>query len=117
MTMITLDTHIETEHHLLADMRKALAAMRAEIDGYTEALACGDPEDLAQNCPEVKKLAGLYMACMETENRLAKCRETKAGIAQNGVAFDLDAARASIGGTLDRLRAACSPGVVPGGDG
>ena len=112
MTMITLDEQIETETNLLNDARKTLQELRDDIEELRERIACQEDVNLAGNCPDIKRLTTLYNTCVETENRLGNCKERKAGIARNGVAYDLDAARTSIGGKLDNLRAAQCSGPV-----
>lgn len=109
MTMITLeemDEKIEQEKILLTDIRALIANLRAEIQDYQEYLAMrGDCEEV-KPCPDVKRIGALYHNCIDTENRLGECKARKLGIAQNGVAFNLDEAKAEIGRKLDRLRAA-----------
>ena len=101
MTVLTTDTALIHDLKLLDDARGALQTMRAEIQRFCERLTCD--EDTA-NAPDVRRLYTLFNTCTETEGRLAKARNEKAGIAQNGIAFDLDEARAEIGRKLDRLR-------------
>ncbi len=117
MTMITLDeldNKIEQDENLLADIRALIADLRAEIKDYKEYIAMRGSCEEVKGCPDVKALGTLYRNCIETENRLGDCKERKLGIAQNGVAFDLDAARASIGCKLDNLRACCGAEPVLG---
>lgn len=114
MTMITLDDQIAQEVKLLSDTRDALSKLREDIEELREKLACGDSSDATTANTEIKRLTGLFNTCLETENRLEKCRNLKAGIAQNGVAFDLDAARDSIGCKLDSLRRCCGHDLVSG---
>ena len=112
MTMTTLDDQIAQEVKLLSDARNALSLLRDEIHNLREKLACEDSSEAGSANAEVKRLTGLFDTCLTTENRLEKCRQAKAGIAQNGIAFDLDAARDSIGCKLDNLRACCGAGDV-----
>lgn len=113
MTMITLEHQITEEERLLGDARAALQLLREEITAFREQLACAEGrEDAPGTPPEIKRLNLLYASCVETENRLAQSRHRKAGIAQNGIAFNLDEARAAIRGKLDRLRAAQTEGGV-----
>jgi len=114
MTMITLDKQIEFEEKLLEDTRAALKLLREEIEELREKLGEGDMSEVSGASTNVKKLNTLYDACLETDNRLGKCKDRKAGIAQNGVAFDLHAARDSIGCKLDRLRECCGADVISG---
>ena len=104
MTMITLDKEIQEEEVLLGDTRAALQLLREEIETLRENLACGELKNIKGASAEIKSLNVLFNAALETENRLGKTRNRQAGIAQNGVAFDLVAARASIGRKLDSLR-------------
>lgn len=108
MTMITLDTDITEEQNLLGDMRSLIAELRRDISVFRTKLAEGGAP--SGPVPDVKQLGVLIRNCLDTETRLAKLREEQVGIAQNGIAFDLDAARASIGGKLDRLRATQAAG-------
>ena len=108
MTMITLDAQIGEEQQLLGDTRKMLHLLREEIEDYREHLACRNESEALKPCPNINRLKTLYDNCLDTENRLGKCKELKAGIVQNGVAFDLCAARDSIGRKLDRLRRAAA---------
>ena len=105
MTMITLDHTISVEAELLDSTRRVLRELREDIDELREKLADGDAKEATGASSDINRLKSLFSTCLETENRLAKCRELKAGIAQNGVAFDFEAARHSIGRKLDRLRA------------
>jgi len=110
--MITLDKQIGEEQRLLGDTRKMLHLLREEIEDFREHLACRDEAGTLKPCPNVNRLKTLYDNCLDTENRLGKCKELKAGIVQNGVAFDLSAARDSIGRKLDRLRDAAQSDAV-----
>ncbi len=112
MTMITLDDAIKEEERLLRAARTSLQNLREEIEELREKLGCGDTSDVAKAAAEIKKLAPVYTSSVETENRLGNLRERKAGIAQNGHAFDLEAARDSIGSKLDSLRDAARTGAV-----
>jgi len=113
--MITLDAQITKEEELLFDTRTALQELRDDIEEVREKLAEGQIEEAAKHTSEIKKVVGLFASAIETESRLGTLRERKAGIAQNGHAFDMAAARLEIGRKLDRLRAACSPRPVSGG--
>ena len=117
MTMITLDeldNEIARDENLLQDIRGILAELRAEITDYQEYLAMRGTCEEVKPCPDVKSLGALYRNCIDTENRLGECKARKLGIAQNGVAYDLKAARDSIGRKLDSLRDACRPEPVSG---
>lgn len=108
MNMITLEHDIARQEQLLDISRTEVQRLLTELTNLRAQLERGQlPESTA--CPDVKRLSGLVANCLEMENRLGKCREQQAGIAQCGVAFDLDAARCSIGGKLDRLRASKAP--------
>ncbi len=103
MTMITLEQEIAHQEQLLEISRGEVQRLLSEINNLRTRLERGQlPENAA--CPDIKRLSGLVVNCLEVENRLGKCREQQAGIAQCGVAFDLEAARYSIGSKLDRLR-------------
>ena len=104
MTMTTIEYEIREEEVLLGDTRAALQLLREEIETLRENLACGDMQSAKGASAEIKALNVLFNAALETENRLGKTRNRQAGIAQNGVAFDLVEARASIGRKLDSLR-------------
>lgn len=103
MTMITLEHEIDRQEQLLDISRGEVQRLLSELTTLRARLERGQvPESTA--CPDIKRLNGLVSNCLEMENRLGKCREQQAGIAQCGVAFDLDSARNSIGSKLDRLR-------------
>lgn len=103
MTIMTIDTATDHDVALLDDTRDALRLLREEIAIYRDKLAAADA-DAGTAAPDVRRLNGLFATCTETENRIAKARNEKAGIAQNGIAFDLEEARTEIGRKLDRLR-------------
>jgi hypothetical protein len=103
MTLITLDSDIARQEQLLDISRGEVQRLLAEITTLRTQLELGQvPGSTA--CPDIKRLGGLVANCLEAESRLGKCREQRAGIAQAGVAFDLESARCSIGSKLDRLR-------------
>ena len=104
MTLTTIEQEIREEEVLLGDTRAALQLLREEIETLRENLACGDMKSAKGASAEIKALNVLFNAALETENRLGKTKNRQAGIAQNGVAFDLVAARDSIGRKLDSLR-------------
>lgn len=103
MNMITLEHDIARQEQLLDISRGEVQRLLNEIANLRARIECGQIPDTA-SCPDVKRLSGLVANCLEVENRLGKCRQQQAGIAQCGVAFDLEAARCSIGSKLDRLR-------------
>ena len=104
MTMTTIEHEIREEEVLLGDTRAALQLLRDEIATLTESLACGELREMKGASAEIRQLKSLHAAAIDTENRLGESQRRKAGIAQNGVAFDLKAARDSIGRKLDSLR-------------
>ena len=110
MIMTKLDQSLADDLDFLSDTRAILRDLRKEIMAYRERLSCCDEGDSAAHSPDVKRLGTVLHNCIETENRIAKAREQQAGIAQAGVAFDIDAARAEIGRKLARLRDAAGKG-------
>jgi hypothetical protein len=66
--------------------------------------------------PEIQRAARDFRAATQAlfdeRKRLESVRNKEAGLV-HGFAFDLDAARAEVGGLLDRLRAARGSGEVP----
>jgi hypothetical protein len=66
--------------------------------------------------PEIQRAARDFRAAMQAlfdeRKRLESVRNKEAGLV-HGFAFDLDAARAEVGGLLDRLRAARGSDEVP----
>lgn len=105
MTMITLEHEIDRQEQLLDASRGEVQRLLTEMTKLRAHLERGQLPEITA-CPDIKRLNGLVATCLEMENRLGKCREQQAGIAQCGVAFDLEAARTSIGSKLDRLRGA-----------
>ena len=103
MNMITLEHDIERQEQLLDISRGEVQRLLTELTNLRAQIERGQIP-AAPACPDIKRLSGLVTNCIEVENRLGKCREQQAGIAQCGVAFDLEAARHSIGSKLDRLR-------------
>ena len=103
MTLITLDSDIARQEHLLEISRNEVQRLLAEITNLRTRLELGQIPGSAA-CPDVKRLGGLVANCLEAESRLGKCKEQRAGIAQAGVAFDLESARCSISSKLDRIR-------------
>lgn len=103
MNMITLEHDIARQEQLLDISRGEVQRLLNELTKLRTQIECGQLPK-SSDCPDVKRLNGLVANCLEVETRLGKCREQQAGIAQCGVAFDLEAARYSIGSKLDRLR-------------
>lgn len=112
-TMIALEQEISRQENVLEASREELARLLNQIKRLREEFERGDVPEKS-DVPEVKRLSGLVSACLDVEMRLGKCKELQLGIAQCGVAFDLDAARCSIGSKLDRLRDAGGTGGVSG---
>lgn len=108
MTMITLEHDIARQEQLLDISRGEVQRLLSELTNLRAELERGQVPG-GPACPDIKRLSGLVTNCLELENRLGKCREQQAGIAQCGVAFDLEAARYSIGSKLDRLRGSQAP--------
>jgi hypothetical protein len=103
MTMITLDSDIARQEHVLEISRSEVQRLLAEITNLRTQLEVGEiPGSTA--LPDIKRLSGLVATCLEAESRLGKFKEQRAGIAQAGFAFDLETARCSISAKLDRLR-------------
>lgn len=103
MTLITLEHDIARQEQLLDVSRGEVQRLLSELTNLRAQLERGQVPQPAM-CPDIKRLSGLVANCLELEYRLGKCREQQAGIAQCGVAFDLEAARYSIGSKLDRIR-------------
>ncbi|THH38302.1 hypothetical protein E4Z66_01655 [Aliishimia ponticola] len=103
MTMITLEHDITRQQEMLEASREEVSRLLNEVKSLRAQLERGQAPDAA-SCPDVKRLTGLVKNCLEVETSLVKCKEQQAGIAQCGVAFDLEAARDSIGCKLDKLR-------------
>lgn len=106
MTLITLEQEITRQEELLNTSREELARLLNEIKALRDELERGALPG-SKDCPDIKRLTTLVGTCIDTETRLGKCKELQVGIVQCGFAFDLEAARDTIGGKLDKLRAAC----------
>jgi hypothetical protein len=113
MTLITAKTQESETEELLSAITSVVRELRQELESLRERVQSEDRVETAGDKQTVKSALTLLTTCADVENRLAKCRETNAGIARGGYALDFDAARADIGRKLDRLRAACSAEPVP----
>ena len=104
MTMITLEHRIQLETNTLHALWEEVAELREEVKAYKKRIKDAYGEDTDPKAPDVKCLTSLVRSCLDVEKNLAKCQQDRAGIGPCGYALDLDAARASIGSKLDRLR-------------
>ena len=104
MTMITLEQRIQREANLLDALWEEVAELREEVKAYKARIEEAYDEDTNCKVPDVKCLGSLVKSCLDVEKTLAKCQQDQAGVGPCGYALDLDAARASIGSKLDRLR-------------
>lgn len=104
MTMITLEQRIQREENTLDALWAEVAELRDEIREYRDRIKHANGEDTDPKAPDVKCLTSLVRSCLDVEKSLAKCQQDQAGLGPCGYALDLDAARASIGSKLDRLR-------------
>jgi hypothetical protein len=97
-----------------------LSVAEAHFESALKALnsLTDEVEDGARPAPsDVQKTARDFRAAVQTlfdeRKRIESQRKRDAGIVHD-YALDLDAARAEVGGLLDRLRAAGGAGEVPG---
>ena len=114
MILTILEDQIHNENQMLADARKLMQMTRQAIEEFIDTIPRGDVSNATEIAKEISRLGSLCEVSLKTENRLGDLESKKLGIAQNGVAFDLDAARNEIGRKLDRLRDACGEGEVSG---
>jgi hypothetical protein len=104
MTLITLEQRIQMEKNTLDALYEEVAELREEVKIYRKRIKDAYDEDTDCKAPDVTCLTKLVRNCLDVEKNLAKCQYEQAGIGPCGYALDLDAARASIGRKLDRLR-------------
>lgn len=104
MIMTTLEHEIADQEELVKASREEVVRLREELRELRAQIERDGVADKDTGA-EVKRLGGMIKHCLETEKTLAECKQRQVGIAQCGFAFDLDAAKCSIGGKLDRLRA------------
>ncbi|MEP4195375.1 MAG: hypothetical protein ABJL99_07030 [Aliishimia sp.] len=107
MTMIKLEQKIKEQEELLEIARGEVRRLMKEIIDFRKTLESPNGDATSSKVPEIKNLGTLVKSCIEVEKQLGKCEDERAGIAQCGVAFDLRAARDSIGCKLDSLRRCC----------
>ncbi|GFE49881.1 hypothetical protein So717_16340 [Roseobacter cerasinus] len=112
MTLITPE-HVESQtEDLLNSVLGSIRDLRKELEGLKERVRATDGAATAQGSKTVMQAASLLETCQKVENRLVECRSKHAGIAQGGYALDLEKARATICGKLDKLRATRSTGAI-----
>ena len=113
MTLTTLETTIREQESFLAEAKGELRRLMNELKAFRAALDAGNAADTSQQVKQINSLCTLVTTCIQTENRLDRCKEERDGPVSAEPAFDLDAARASLGCKLDHLRACCSAGELP----
>ncbi len=106
MTLMTAETQTAHSEELLSAVTDTVRDLRRELESLRERIRTQERVTPSADKQAVKSAVDLLRTCQDVENRLAKFRETQAGIAKGGYALDLDAARADIGRKLDRLRSA-----------
>ena len=104
MTLITIEPRIQREENTLDGLYDEIAELREEVKTYKKRIKDANGDDTNPKAPDVSCLTKLVRSCLDVEKNIAKCQQDQAGIGACGYALDLDAARASIGRKLDRLR-------------
>ena len=102
----------ETEE-LLQSLHASVRRARQKIE---DLLSRVDTEEEAADPGLAKRISALETLianCHKIEVKYVERLYHDSGIVQGGYALDLDAARAEIGGRLDRLRDTGDPGEVP----
>lgn len=107
MIITTLEQEVAVQEELVEASREEVVRLREELRELRAQIERNGEADKDTGA-EVKRLGGMIKHCLDTEKTLAECKQRQVGIAQCGFAFDLNAAKCSIGRKLDRLRA-CQP--------
>lgn len=104
MALVTLEAMDQAEESNLDAIREEIRKLRQSISAFRDQIERGEGIDATAVAAEVRRSTGLFDACLKVENRLEEIRRKDARVGPCGYGFDLDAARASIGCTLHRLR-------------
>lgn len=106
MTNITLEREIADSSEVFEALKEAIRDLRHEVEGLAQQARSGEEISETAVKSRLATLTGLVTHCAKAENTLNDCRNRQAGIARDGIAFDLEQARAEIGCKLDKLRCA-----------
>lgn len=111
MTLITLDEAPTGLSTSITSLEQQLNDMRADLELLQEKIRAGDLEELKNSTRVISDIRQWLKIAIEAEAKLNERNKREKGIVQ-GYALDFDAARASIGCRLNRLRRARCPGRV-----
>ena len=105
MALITPDEGASDLSDVAASVERQLRDMRGDLEDLQTKLKTNDYDDLPTTKLLRTEIRQWLKLAIEAEVHLEQRKKTETGIA-GGYALDLDAARDSIGGRLDRLRRA-----------
>ncbi len=116
MTLVTTDDGPSGLSTSLALLEEQLSMMKEDLEALQKSLRAGNTEDLKNSSRTLSDIRQWMRIALEAEMNLEKRKKQEKGIV-GGYALDFDAARASIGCRLDRLRRARCPRRISGQSG
>ncbi len=108
MTLIAPDENPNGLSISVTSLMRQLADLREDLELLQDRIRAGDFEDLKTSTRAISDIRQWLRIALEAENNLEQRNKRSKGIVHD-YAIDFDAARASIGCRLDRLRRSGCP--------